>query len=62
MISLSLVNIEHSEPGTEVTVRWGEPNSRRPTVEKHLVHEIRAKVAPAPYFQKKIKNDPGSTT
>ena len=62
MLSLSLVNIEHSEPGTEVTVRWGEPNSRRPTVEKHVVRDIRAKVAPAPYFQKKIKKDPGSTT
>jgi vanillate/3-O-methylgallate O-demethylase len=62
MLSLSLVNIEHSEPGTEVTIRWGEPNSRRPTVENNVVHEIRATVASAPYFQKKIKIDVGSTT
>ena len=55
MLSLSLVNIEHSEPGTEVVVRWGEPNTRRPTVENNVVHEIRAKVAPIPFFQKRIK-------
>src|SRR5882724_12654685 len=57
MLSLSLVNVEYGEPGTEVTVRWGEPNSRRPTVKKNDVHEIRAKVAPAPFYQKTIKND-----
>ena len=55
MLSLSLVDIEHSEPGTEVTVRWGEPNSRRSTVERNVAYEVRAKVAPSPYFQKKIK-------
>jgi vanillate/3-O-methylgallate O-demethylase len=57
MLSLSLVNVDYSEPGTEVTVRWGEPNSHRPTVEKNDVHEIRAKVAPAPFYQKTIKTD-----
>jgi vanillate/3-O-methylgallate O-demethylase len=57
VLSLSLVDMEHSEPGTEVTVRWGEPNSRRPTVEANEVREVRAKVATAPYFQKTIKKD-----
>ena len=57
MLSLSLVNVEYSEPGTEVTVRWGEPNSRQPTVEKTDLHEIRAKVAPAPFYQKIIKSN-----
>lgn len=57
MLSLSLVGVEHSEPGTEVVLRWGEPNSRRITVEDNVVHEIRATVAPAPYFQKNIKKD-----
>jgi vanillate/3-O-methylgallate O-demethylase len=57
MLSLSLVNVEYSEPGTEVTVRWGEPDSRRPTVEKHEIHDIRAKVAPAPFYQKTIKSN-----
>jgi glycine cleavage system aminomethyltransferase T len=58
VISLSLVDREHSEPGTEVRVLWGEPQSRRRTVEKHEVREVRAKVAPAPYFEKVIKSGP----
>jgi glycine cleavage system aminomethyltransferase T len=54
-ISLALVNIEHSEPGTELTMLWGEPDSARATVEKHEVREIRVTVAPAPLFEKVIK-------
>lgn len=55
VISLALVDIEHAEPGTEVSVLWGEPNSTRRPVDKHQVREIRARVAPAPYFEKVIK-------
>jgi vanillate/3-O-methylgallate O-demethylase len=55
VISLSLVDLEHAEPGTEVTVLWGEPNSTRRPVDNHQVREIRARVAPAPYFEKVIK-------
>jgi glycine cleavage system aminomethyltransferase T len=55
IISLSLVDVEHAAPGAEVKVLWGEPESRRRTVEPHEVREIRAKVAPAPYFEKVIK-------
>ncbi|MGO7897224.1 aminomethyl transferase family protein [Rhizobium ruizarguesonis] len=55
VISLSLVDIEHAEPSTEVTVLWGEPNSQRLPVGMHQLREIRAKVAPAPYFEKVIK-------
>ncbi|BCH27745.1 aminomethyltransferase family protein [Mesorhizobium sp. L-8-3] len=54
-ISLAVVDVEHAKPGTEVTLLWGEPDSRRNTVEKHAVREIKAKVAPAPYFEKVIK-------
>jgi vanillate/3-O-methylgallate O-demethylase len=54
VLSLALVEIEHSAPGTEVTVLWGEPGSQRPTVENHVVREIRATVAPAPYYSKII--------
>lgn len=54
-ISLGLVDLEHAQPGTEVTLMWGEPESRRNTVEAHQVREIKAKVAPAPYFDKVIK-------
>ncbi|RKF21777.1 hypothetical protein D6851_07070 [Altericroceibacterium spongiae] len=55
LLSISLVNVEDAEPGTEVTLLWGEPNSPRASVEKHEVHEIRATVQPAPYFEKAIK-------
>ena len=44
-ISLGLVDIENAEPGAEVTLLWGEPDSQRPTVEGHQLREIRAKVA-----------------
>jgi hypothetical protein len=41
---------EFSEPGTEVTVVWGEEGrgSSKPTVERHGQVQIRATVAPAP--------------
>ena len=50
MVSLAMVDIAQSEPGTEVTVVWGEENrgSSKPTVERHRQAEIRAIVAPAP--------------
>jgi vanillate/3-O-methylgallate O-demethylase len=54
-LSLAIVDLDHAEPGTELILLWGEPNSRRPSVEKHQLREIRATVAPAPYFEKVIK-------
>jgi hypothetical protein len=48
-VSLATVANAHAQPGTELTVLWGEaPNSRKPTVEPHAQVEIRATVAPAP--------------
>jgi glycine cleavage system aminomethyltransferase T len=41
MLSLGFVDPAHAEPGTEVTVIWGEPGKRQ--------KRIRAVVAPAPY-------------
>ena len=41
MISLTVIDVASSEPGTEVTVLWGEPGRRQ--------KEIRATVASAPY-------------
>jgi vanillate/3-O-methylgallate O-demethylase len=41
MLSLCVIDPRWSEPGTEVTVIWGEPGE--------LQKEIRATVAPAPY-------------
>jgi vanillate/3-O-methylgallate O-demethylase len=52
MVSLATVDIEHSQPGTQVTVVWGEdPNSAKPAVEAHRQAEIRATVAPVPYAE-----------
>ena len=53
MLSLALVSNEHSKPGTELQVIWGEPNggSRKPQVERHRQSAIRVTVAVAPYAQ-----------
>jgi vanillate/3-O-methylgallate O-demethylase len=52
MLSLACIDVEHSEPGTEVTLLWGEePNSVKPQVERHVQTEIRATVAPVPYAE-----------
>ena len=50
VLSLGMLDIAHAEPGTEVTVVWGEEGggSKKPTVERHKQTEIRATVAPAP--------------
>jgi vanillate/3-O-methylgallate O-demethylase len=50
MLSLAMVENAFSEPGTEVTVVWGEEKggSTKPTVEPHVQAEIRATVQPAP--------------
>ena len=51
MLSLAIVDVAQSEPGTEVTIVWGEEKggTAKPTVEKHAQIEIRAIVGPAPY-------------
>jgi syringate O-demethylase len=53
MLTLAMVDTEHSEPGTEVTFVWGEEGggSSKPTVERHTQLEIRATVAPVPYAE-----------
>ena len=53
MLTLAIVNAEHSTPGTEVTLVWGEAGggSAKPTVERHVQTEIRAVVAPVPYAE-----------
>jgi glycine cleavage system aminomethyltransferase T len=50
MVSLAIVNNADSEPGTSVTLFWGESGrgTSKPTVERHSQVEIRATVAPAP--------------
>ena len=53
MLTLAIINTEHSDPGTEVTFVWGEEGggSSKPTVERHKQLEIRATVAPVPYAE-----------
>lgn len=53
MLTLAIVDIEYSEPGTEVTFVWGEEGggSSKPTVERHVQTQIRAIVSPVPYSE-----------
>jgi glycine cleavage system aminomethyltransferase T len=50
MVSLAIIDNEHSETGTELTLVWGEEGrgTSKPTVERHQQAEIRVTVAPAP--------------
>jgi glycine cleavage system aminomethyltransferase T len=51
MLSLATIDPAYSKPGTEVTLVWGEGESRRPPVEPHKLSEIQVTVAPAPYSE-----------
>jgi syringate O-demethylase len=53
MLTLAMIDVAHSEPGTQVTFVWGEENggTKKPTVERHTQTEIRATVAPVPYSE-----------
>jgi syringate O-demethylase len=53
MISLAMIDNQHAQPGTELTLVWGEEKggSTKPTVERHRQLEIRATVAPAPFAE-----------
>jgi glycine cleavage system aminomethyltransferase T len=51
MLTLAVINREYAEPGTEVTLLWGEKGggSAKLTVERHEQFEIGAVVSPVPY-------------
>ena len=53
MLTLAIVDVEHSEPGTPVTFVWREEGggSAKPTVERHVQFEVRATVAPVPFSE-----------
>jgi len=62
MLSLATIDVEHAEPGTEVTVLWGEGEEPvSPTVENHSQREISATVAPTPYKEDRRMDDPDSS-
>jgi vanillate/3-O-methylgallate O-demethylase len=51
MVSLAIVDPQYAEPGTRVSLIWGEPDGgakSRPWLDPHRQMEIRATVAPAP--------------
>ena len=53
MLTLAIVDAEHSEPGTPVNFVWGEEagGTSKPAVERHVQMEMRATVAPVPYSE-----------
>jgi glycine cleavage system aminomethyltransferase T len=53
MLTLAVVDPEHAEPGTAVTLVWGEEDggTAKPTVEPHVQVEIGAVVSPVPYVE-----------
>ncbi|MDR7415375.1 MAG: aminomethyl transferase family protein [Armatimonadota bacterium] len=53
VLSLGVVDVRYSQPGTQVTVVWGEAGggTRKPAVERHAQVEIRATVGPTPYSE-----------
>jgi syringate O-demethylase len=53
MLTLAILDEEYAEPGTEVTLVWGEEDggSRKPNVERHVQTELGAVVSPAPYVE-----------
>jgi len=50
MLSLAAIDEEHSTPGTEVVMEWGDRTGKR-RVERHEPTEIGATVAPSPYVR-----------
>ncbi|MDX2376361.1 aminomethyl transferase family protein [Microbacterium sp. LRZ72] len=53
MLSLAVVDADVAEPGTEVTVVWGEDTpSSKAQVEDHVQVKIRATIQPAPLTEK----------
>ena len=51
VLSLAVVDPEYADPGTEVTLVWGEPggSAPNPKVEDHVQTAVTATVAPNPY-------------
>jgi glycine cleavage system aminomethyltransferase T len=53
MLTIAVLEPRFAEPGSEVTLIWGEENggTRKPTIERHKQMEIRAIVSPVPYAE-----------
>jgi syringate O-demethylase len=63
MLTLAMLDVEHAEPGAQVSLVWGEPDggTGKLTVEPHTQVEISATVSPVPYTEvaRKIYADGG---
>ncbi|WP_327106970.1 syringate O-demethylase [Nonomuraea glycinis] len=63
MLTLAMLDVEHAEPGAQVSLVWGEPDggTEKLTVEPHTQVEIGATVSPVPYTEvaRKIYADGG---
>jgi glycine cleavage system aminomethyltransferase T len=53
MLTLAVLDAEHADLGTDVTLVWGEEDggTAKPTVEPHVQVEIGAVVAPVPFVE-----------
>src|SRR5690606_921325 len=53
MLTLAVLDAEQAEPGTPVTLSWGEEGggTTKPAVEPHAQMEIRTTVSPVPYVE-----------
>jgi glycine cleavage system aminomethyltransferase T len=53
MLSLAMIDPAYAQPGTEVTLVWGEEGggTTKPTVERHRQVEVRTVVGPVPYSE-----------
>lgn len=53
MLTLAMIDPQYAEPGTRVTLLWGEPDggTSKPTVEPHIQTEIGATVSQVPYSE-----------
>ena len=51
MLSLGIIDSDLAQPGTQVTLTWGEPGggTSKPNVERHRQFKVRCTVAPAPF-------------
>ena len=48
VISMASVDLEYSDPGTELALTWGDSDASKPQVERHIEKEITVTVGPIP--------------
>lgn len=51
MLSLGVVEEAYSDPGTELTMLWGEPDSPKSNVERHEMKEVTVTIEQSPFVQ-----------